>query len=192
MKYKALVSILFTAILAGCGSTQTAQESEPQLPQTNIPDWVFNPFSEKGLAVASCVEYSENFNIDRNQAEMQARIQLMQSLDSKVSVLEKSYQKINKGDAGNQSAGSFEQIAKTIADGKLQMAVTEKTTIVDIAGKPQMCVLMSMPTKAMSEMFDGILDQTDAPISPDDKAAMYKEFMAQKAEKALESQTITQ
>ena len=193
MKKQLLSATIVTLLLSGCATQESgkvaAQESINIKPTNAIPGWVMNPVSANGYAASNCVAFSGNFSVDRNHAVSLARNTLAQNMDLKASVLEKTYQKMDSA-AGTTSTGtSFEQVAKQISSVSIKQSQVEKVEIVNIAGTDQVCALVTIPKVASEKIFDNVI--ATGSIDPDDKDALYKEFISQKTTNELESQVQT-
>ena len=187
MKKSLLSAAMLAVLMTGCASQNTA----PVQPTTNndssaqLPAWVMSPASANGYAASNCVTATGNFSVDRNHAVSLSRNTLAQNMQTKASVLEKTYQKMDSA-AGNTSTGtSFEQAAKQVASVSLQKSQVEQIAVVKIAGVDQVCALVTMPKVETEKVFN-VLANAAGPIDPTDKEALYKEFMSQKTAKELE------
>lgn len=187
MKHKVIITLISLLTLSGCANEHNSENTKKveTNPVNSVPSWVLNPTSANGFSASNCVIASGNFSVDRNHAISLARNTLAQNLETKVSVLEKSYQKINNSIDGKTSGTSFEQISKKITNTSIKKSHVEQVSLVEIAGVEQVCALVMMPLNETEMMFDRALP---ADIDPTDKASLYKEFTRQKVAKALEKQ----
>lgn len=193
MKKQLLSATIAMVVLSGCATQEsgktTTQASTNAKSDNAIPEWVMNPASANGYAASNCVSFSGNFSVDRNHAVSLARNTLAQNMDLKASVLEKTYQKMDSA-AGSTSTGtSFEQVAKQISSVSIKQSQVEKVDMVKIAGTDQVCALVTIPKVESEKAFDNVI--ATGSIDPDDKDALYKEFISQKTTKELESQVKT-
>ncbi|MEZ9853601.1 hypothetical protein AB4347_06090 [Vibrio breoganii] len=179
-------SVLLSATLVGC-STNSEKASATIEANSAVPVWVLNPSSANGLAASQCVEISGNFSADRNHAVALARNTLAQNIDVNVSVLEKTYQQLNLSADQNTTGSSFEQIAKQISNTSIQKSQVEQVALVTVMSKEQVCALVVIPTIESEKMFNEVVNNTGS-INPDDRTAMYKEFVKQKTAEELQSQ----
>lgn len=191
MNKKLLSATLFAVMLSGCASNGNDQvEVKPAVTAPAMPSWVLNPASANGFAASNCVQSSGNFSVDRNHAVSLARNTLAQNMDLKANVLEKSFQKMGNSAGMTTTGTSFEQVAKQITSVSLQNSQVEQVALVDIAGVPQICALVTIPKVASEKLFDKAM-ATQTMIDPSNKAALYKEFVSQKTAKELEQQVET-
>ncbi|WP_206744451.1 hypothetical protein, partial [Salinivibrio sp. PR5] len=126
-------------ILSGCTNKHNYENTEKVEinPVNSVPNWILNPTDANGFSSSNCVVYSGNFSVDRNHAISLARNTLAQNLDTKVSILEKSYQKINDSIDRKLSGSSFEQISKKVTNISINKSQIEQISIVKIAGVEQ-------------------------------------------------------
>ncbi len=190
MKYQYLSIMVSSVLLAGCAGQSSTTDVAQISTNTdgNIPAWILTPSSANGYAASSCVEDSGHFSIDRNHAVSLARNTLAQNLETKVSVLEKNYQKMNDSAGIKTSGSSFEQIAKQITSVSLQKSQVEQVALVNINDIAQVCALVVMSKTESDEVFNSVVSANSS-IDPKNKAALYKEFVAQKTVKELEAQS---
>ncbi|MDD1780822.1 hypothetical protein LRP49_06365 [Enterovibrio sp. ZSDZ35] len=184
MKKNILAALIAVTAVAGCASNSSSSSSAPQ--DNGVPSWIHKPLSSKGVAVASCVEYSGSYNADYNYAEMEGRTRLMRSFESRVSNLQKTLKSQSRQEAGVVNTAQFEDAAKNVVNGKLKSAFIEDSALVSIFGKDQVCLLMTMPSQETKEIFNELTEESQN-ISPDDRDAMYQEFLAERAEADLDS-----
>lgn len=195
MKKNVLYAAVIATLMTGCATqesnnTATAPATNAVANVADIPEWVLNPSSANGFAASNCVKYTGNFSVDRNHAVSLTRNALAQNMDLKANVLEKTYQKMDSASGETSTGTSFEQIAKQITSVSLQKSQIEKVKIVNIAGVPQVCSLVTIPKVESEKAFTNMVNSS-GPIDPSDKAALYKEFMSQKTTAELEQQVKT-
>jgi hypothetical protein len=171
-----------TAVLAACGSTT------PEDLNKNIPDWVLNPIVEDGIASATCVSASNNMTTDKAQAQALARVELAQTINTKVKALDKVYQERIDVDGQSQVGSTFTSVSKQLTDQSLNGARVIKTSYANFNGKNQLCVMVSLGASSTKELFDNILKDSQRPVSMDQEKVLYQEFKAHKAQQELEAE----
>lgn len=184
-KTNVFATAVLAMTLAGCASNDANQANNSNI--TNMPEWVMNPVSANGFAASNCVESSGNFSIDRNHAISLTRNTLAQNMQLKASVLEKSYQKMESASGMTTSGTSFEQVAKQVTSVSLTKSQVEKVAIVNIAGKDQVCALVTIPKVEAEQQFKAAMMKVPG-MNPMTQDHLYKEFVSQKTAKELEAQ----
>lgn len=195
---KTLLTLSLAGLLAACSSqpqptvVQQQQQINVGIQQVtgnttdNAPGWVFNPASEKGLAAASCVDWSGNMAVDKPQVIAAARADLSQQIQVKASVLDKLYNRKVQAADGSSVGASFEQVSKQVASETLVGSTPEEIAMARIDGKKYLCALVVLDQTR--ETFDALVDASKRTIDPQSKAALYEEFRAQKAMQELEAE----
>ena len=188
MKRQLGISLAATLLLSACA----ASEKEDKLVETNygydVPEWVLMPSFQSGLAAASCINASNNFNIDKRHAEAGARSALAQSINVKASVMDRSYSRLNNSEAGTQTGETFETVAKSISEVRMQRSQIAKVGMGNVNGQPQVCAMAVIDESLVANIFEDVVAQAGMPIDPQDEAAMYEEFRTQKAMTELEQE----
>lgn len=199
---KTLLTLSLAGLLAACSSQPqqtTAQQQAQQQAQTNqavqrvtgdvsdnVPSWVFNPRSDKGLAASACVDWSGNMAVDKPQSIAAARADLTQQIQIKASVLDKLYNRKLQAEGGSSVGATFEQVSKQVASETLVGSIPEEMAMARIDGKKYLCTMMVLDET--KETFEALVDASKRTIDPQSKAALYEEFRAQKAMKELEAE----
>tara|TARA_B100001105_G_C22371520_1_gene435288 strand:+ start:254 stop:817 length:564 start_codon:yes stop_codon:yes gene_type:complete len=169
---------LIALTMAACSSTGSSQ--------SGIPEWVLAPQVENGIASTECVESSNNFTVDRNMATSLARASLVQQINLKVQVMDKTY--IERVDASGDSVtgGAFSSVSRQIANLSIQGAEMTKSDIVKIGEVPNVCVQVALNPERTQMLLDEIVAQSGRELEMDDQKVLYQEFKAYKAQQELE------
>ena len=185
MKIKlVLFTIMTTCLLSACGDKDVPVE--PAKPA--VPDWVFNPYVEDGIASSQCIPSSGNFSVDRSAAIAQARADLAQQINSKVSAMAKTYQERIDTAGGTQIGSNFTNVSKQVANQTLVGSRPQKVEYVELDEKKNVCVLVTLGGSTTKKIFDEVLNQSGASVQPSQKDILYQEFKAHKAQKELEKE----
>ncbi|QIZ78383.1 hypothetical protein [Ferrimonas lipolytica] len=184
------IAALVAVAVSGCSSTSNEKaDIQEQFNKTdNVPEWVFSPAEENGLASATCVPWSGNMQIDKSQAVTAARADLAQQIELRVSVMDKNYARKSDTTAGIETAGTFENVVKTVTAQRLNGAMAKHVSFATIDSAKQLCALVTMNPTKTQELFDALLISAKADVDPQSKAAMFEEFKAQKAQQELEAE----
>ncbi|WP_246029013.1 hypothetical protein [Parashewanella tropica] len=182
---KSIMTLSLLLCLSACKSTSTT-ESKPLHNDDSVPSWVLQPTLEHAFASSSCVPWSGSLSIDKAQAVAAARADLTQQIKLKSAVLDKLYQRKIEHEQATNVGGTFEQVSKQVAEQNLVGTKPEKVAFAKLDNVKQLCVLVSMP--APKKAFDELVSLSGKKLDPTSKQALYEEFKAQKAMKALESE----
>ncbi|MEE4244651.1 MAG: hypothetical protein V2I33_04525 [Kangiellaceae bacterium] len=177
------------SLLSACGGKKTMpQVVEPAAP--SLPDWVLNPYVEDGIASSQCMPYSGNMSVDRSAGIANARADLAQQISLKVNAMSKTYQERIDTVGGTQMGTNFSAVSKQVASQNLVGSRPQKVEFVDIDGKKNLCVLVTLGGSTTKKIFDEIINQSGAAVNlkPNQKDILYQEFKAHKAEKQLDAE----
>lgn len=173
-------------MLGGCSSNQ-----EPLVDTQigDIPQWVINPEVDDGIAATECVYYSGNFSIDKQQALTNARMNLAQQIQVKVSAMDKSYrEKVQAG--GKPIVGyTFTSVSKQLTKQNLVGITTKKLDLININDDTNLCMMVVVGEEGTKEIFNSLLNGTG--ISAKNKDILYQEFKAKKAHEELDNEMIS-
>lgn len=161
---------------------QKPEANEPALP--DLPEWLMNPFVEDGLAAATCVNFSGDFETDRLEAVNAARNDLAKQIDVKVAAMEKVYREKTTEGANSKSGALFKTVARTLTEARLQGARPRKQQFISIDGKRKLCVMVTLGGK--NDLFNKILQNAKVNVKPDEKEKLKKEFEMKKAEEDMD------
>ena len=188
MKRQLGVSLVSALLLSACAASEKEAEQLDTNHGFDVPEWVMVPSVLGGLAAASCVNASNNFNIDKRHAEAGARSALAQSINVKASVMDRSYSRLNRSESGTQTGETFETVAKSISDVRMQRSQITNVGMGKVNGQSQVCAMAVIDESLVASLFDDVVKQAGVPIDPQDEAAMYEEFRTQKAMSELEQE----
>ena len=171
-----LICLFFITFLVGCSSQSVETTSIGE-----IPTWILNPQTKDGIAVSACVSFSGNMSIDRQHALANARGSLAQRIETRVSVMDKTYRnKIsNPHEKTAQSDMTFSSVNKQVTHQTLNGTTVLKTDIVKIAGKDNLCVLVAIGQNTTKNIFNQLIEKSKRPVSNEQKDLLYQEFKAQ-------------
>lgn len=178
-----LISLSAVAFLAGCSSQSVEQTSVGE-----IPTWILNPQVKDGIAVSECVTWSGSMSIDKQQAIANARASLAQRIETRVTVMDKSYRDKVEVEGAVQSGSTFSSVTKQITDQTLNGTTALKTDIAKIAGKDNLCVLVAIGQESTKALFDELVEKSGRPMTTPQKDLLYDEFKTQKAEAQLDAE----
>lgn len=179
---KNFVTASLALILVACGSAPV-EESKT----VNIPSWILNPTIENGLAATECVNFSGNMNIDKTQAVASARANLTKQINVKVKAMDKTYSR--KTEAGDKLVTSnvFETVSKQLAEQALVGTRPEKVEILEVVGKQQLCVMVTLKPTVTEKLFKDIIKDSGQNVAAQDEAILFEEFKAHKSQQELEN-----
>lgn len=185
MKIKTkILSLSMLALLTACSSNQPEESTSIG----KIPSWVLSPEVEDGIAVSECVLYSGSLSIDKQQAVANARASLAQRIETKVSVMDKSYKDKVTIDSNVQTGSTFSSVSKQISSQTLRGTNPMKVDIININEKDNLCVLVAVGQESTKALFDNLVNASGRKMSPKQKDILYQEFKAQKAEDQLDAE----
>lgn len=178
-----LISLSAVAFLAGCSSQSVEQTSVGE-----IPTWILNPQVKDGIAVSECVTWSGNMSIDKQQALANGRAALAQRIETRVSVMDKSYRDKVEVEGAVQSGSTFSSVTKQVTQQTLNGTTALKTDIAKIAGKDNLCVLVAIGQESTKALFEELVEKSARPMTGAQKDLLYKEFKDKKAEDQLDAE----
>lgn len=152
----------------------------------SVPDWVAAPQVKEGLAATSCVAYSGHFDIDKKQAIANARQELVQQISLRVKTLDETYARKTQAAGGAVAGGVFESVSRQVAEETLSGSVPEKVAVLTIAGKEQMCAMVTLQPERTRTLFAQLVSAAKVSLAAQDEAALYEEFKAFKAQERLD------
>lgn len=181
---KTLLGLGCAALLAACASSGPAPE-QAQQSSSELPVWVLNPYIEDGFASAQCVPYSGNMSIDRQLAVANARTDLAQQLETKVAALDKVFRERTDVSSGVSSGSTFSSVSKQLAQQTLIGTRPERVDFVEIDGKKNLCVMLTMGREKTLSLFDNMLQASERQVQPDTREVLLQEFKGVEAQKDL-------
>jgi hypothetical protein len=162
----------------------TACASGPSGKSANYPSWVMVPSIEDGIAAAACVPASGNITTDRAQATSQGRVDLAQQINIQVRAMDKTYLDKVETNGKLTSGSTFSQVSRQLTEQSLTGSRVTKAAFAN--EDKEFCVLVTLGASSTKELFDQIIKQSAAPLSPKDEDILYQEFNAQKAQEEMD------
>jgi len=185
MKTK-IIGVTCAVLMTACASTERATDTQQsQQGAGGLPQWVMNPYIDDGFASAQCVPYSSNMSIDRQLAVANARTDLAQQLETKVAVLDKVFRERTDVSSGVSSGSTFSSVAKQLTQQTLIGTRAERVEFVEIDGKKNLCVLVTMGRDKTLALFDNMLAASERQVQPDTREVLLQQFKGAQAQQEL-------
>ncbi|WP_288363213.1 hypothetical protein [uncultured Spongiibacter sp.] len=183
---KKIIGVTCAVLMTACASTeQAADTQQSQQGAGGLPQWVMNPYIDDGFASAQCVPYSSNMSIDRQLAVANARTDLAQQLETKVAVLDKVFRERTDVSSGVSSGSTFSSVAKQLTQQMLIGTRAERVEFVEIDGKKNLCVLVTMGRDKTLALFDNMLAASERQVQPDTREVLLQQFKGAQAQQEL-------
>ena len=183
---KKIIGVTCAVLMTACASTeQAADTQQSQQGAGGLPQWVMNPYIDDGFASAQCVPYSSNMSIDRQLAVANARTDLAQQLETKVAVLDKVFRERTDVSSGVSSGSTFSSVAKQLTQQMLIGTRAERVEFVEIDGKKNLCVLVTMGRDKTLALFDNLLAASERQVQPDTREVLLQQFKGAQAQQEL-------
>jgi hypothetical protein len=183
---KKIIGVTCAVLMTACASTeQAADTNQSQQGAGGLPQWVMNPYIDDGFASAQCVPYSSNMSIDRQLAVANARTDLAQQLETKVAVLDKVFRERTDVSSGVSSGSTFSSVAKQLTQQTLIGTRAERVEFVEIDGKKNLCVLVTMGRDKTLALFDNMLAASERQVQPDTREVLLQQFKGAQAQQEL-------
>jgi hypothetical protein len=183
---KKIIGVSCAVLMTACASTeQAADTQQSQQGAGGLPQWVMNPYIDDGFASAQCVPYSSNMSIDRQLAVANARTDLAQQLETKVAVLDKVFRERTDVSSGVSSGSTFSSVAKQLTQQTLIGTRAERVEFVEIDGKKNLCVLVTMGRDKTLALFDNMLAASERQVQPDTREVLLQQFKGAQAQQEL-------
>ncbi|WP_286695141.1 hypothetical protein [Spongiibacter sp. UBA1325] len=183
---KKIIGVTCSVLMTACASTeQAADTQQSQQGAGGLPQWVMNPYIDDGFASAQCVPYSSNMSIDRQLAVANARTDLAQQLETKVAVLDKVFRERTDVSSGVSSGSTFSSVAKQLTQQTLIGTRAERVEFVEIDGKKNLCVLVTMGRDKTLALFDNLLAASERQVQPDTREVLLQQFKGAQAQQEL-------
>lgn len=184
-----LVMMGIFALIVGCATAPEKEKEAPKVKEESLlPDWVINPTIEGGIAASECTNWTGDISLDKAEAVASARASLAKQIYTRVEAMDKVYKRKVRTEEGSIPGGTFESVSKQVTKQYLKGSRPIKAKIVTIEGKKHFCVMCAMDPTTTRKLFDKIIEQSKAPLSPKDERILYEEFRAQKAHEELEKE----
>ena len=171
-KLSSLIAI--SLLTVGCSSTPENNATDMGI---KIPQWVLNPTVETGLAASSCVTASNSFSMDKSEVASQARVELANQIETRVSSLQEEYStKVSSMGKSNTES----KISITSAQLTSQFLRGSKVVKVDYAQVDKvrnLCAMVILPEEQTKELFSHLLRQAPIKLDPENETLLYLNFM---------------
>lgn len=168
-----LVTSLTVLSLSGCNSVPETNASKMGM---NIPSWVTNPTTEKGLIASSCVVASTNFSMDKKQATISARLELGNQLNTRITSLQEEYSsKVSTDDNVNINT-AFDVTTVQLTDQAIVGSKVKKIDYAQISSQNNLCALVTLSEKNTQELFSKIMKKAPITLSPENETLLYLNF----------------
>lgn len=185
-KTSLLVAGTATLLSACMGSTPTKDTAAAD----PYPSWYYSPSEAipNGLSTASCAAIpGGNMEIARQKALASGRADLANQIETRVKAMVKSYASLATTNEGDNIDETFENVSKQIANQNMSGVRAVKSQRVTDAGKQYFCSLVSLDPAKTQGMIDSLLKATGKSLSSNAESVLRARFMAEKAQKELES-----
>ena len=166
MKTIFLIMLLATVFIATSYSSAKAEVNQPAT-SNKIPQWVFNPVIEDGIAASNCVKLSGNFSVDQKKAIANARVSLAQQVQTRVEALDKTYDSRIDSNDSTTSSSTFTSVSKQLTSETLNGSRPVKFDIATINNVDHYCTLVALTPDAVEVLFKHVIDKTRLKIDPE-------------------------
>lgn len=166
--------IALSVITTGCNSTQKNNASEMGM---TIPQWVLNPAVENGLAASSCVTASNSFAMDKSQASTQARTELANQIETRVSSLQEEYSTKVSSMGNTNSESKFSITTAQLTDQYLRGSKVVKVDYAEMNSVKNLCTMVTLSAEKSKELFSQLLKQAPIKLDPENETLLYLNFM---------------
>jgi hypothetical protein len=192
IRSRALGFLGVVTVVAGCASNPpppTPVAAAPQAPTSPYPDYVLNPVIENGLASAPCVPLpAGNIGAAQKHATANGRADIAMQIGAKVKAMDKTYDRIANTNEGASTGGTFESVSKQVTEQHLQGVRAVKFDPVTDGDKRLLCALITLSPEYTDSLFKGLVKQAGVNLAPDSESVLREQFMAWKAEKAMDEE----
>ncbi|QUN06418.1 hypothetical protein KDN34_02840 [Shewanella yunxiaonensis] len=182
---KNIIYIWLFTLLGACNSTP-APQTKPLADNDSVPNWVFTPTQENGLASSSCVAWAGNMAAARAQAIANAKADLTLQIETRAKVLDKVINSQQQNNQQMESHSSFTQVSKQVAQQSLIGAIPKEVVFAQIDNQKQLCAFVILENS--KNIFDKLINQASVSIDPQSEQALFKEFQMKKTIEELESE----
>ncbi len=172
-------------MLGGCNSTPVSQSTALE-PNDVVPDWVYFPAYENGLAASNCVMWSGHMSAARAQAIASAKADLALQIETRAQVLDRVVTSQQQNGLETNAQSSFTQVSKQVAQQSLNGAIPKEIAFARIDGQKQLCAFVVLENS--KNIFDNMVNQAGMSLDPQSEQALFKEFQLQKTVKELEAE----
>lgn len=177
MDGKAPLSLAWLLVLAlGCASLGGGGE----------PDWVMNPDSEGGLVDTQCVPAGPPLSVLKSQAIALARAELGRQLSSRITVLDKSRQEVRSSGESQVSNQSYSATSEQFVEQAISGARPARVEYVELRGEEHLCAMVRLGPDQTRRLYEQIRNASGDSLGPDDDAALWREFQAERSQNRLE------
>jgi len=144
-----------------------------------VPEWTLDPEIEGGIAVSECVESSDDFSRDKEEAVALARASLAKQIKSRVETMDKTYKR-KIGSEKTQSNGSvFEAVSEQVTNRYVKGAQIRKVDQVSYNNIKHLCVKCGLDPKATERLFASLVEQSEVDLTTEEKRILYEKFQTQ-------------
>ena len=175
------------ALMAACTGAPTKEETAAADP---YPEWYYSPSSAlpNGLSTASCAAIpGNNIDIARQKTLTTGRADLANQIESRVKAMAKQYASVTTTNEGDAIDETFENVTKQVANQSLSGVRAIKSQRVTDNGKQYFCSLVGLDPAQTQAMIDSMLKVGAKGLSSDQESVLRARFLAEKAQKELES-----
>lgn len=176
---KVFTGFLFVALTA-CGGNSTKNLLG------DLPDWVFSPSIENGMAASSCVPWSGNLSIDRDQATAEARNEMTRQIELKATSFNKTYGSKTTVAGGTNVGATFEKNARQFAQASIRGSKRVKGGLFAIENQKQFCVMVAINPEQSEAIFKQLVKTSGAQLNSNDERVLSEQFKAWKGQQELE------
>lgn len=172
-------------LLTGCGKkTPPLQEQDPTL-----PDWIYTPQVDNGLAESACVDAVGSMTMQRNRAASQARQQLASTLGVQVQGYLTDYQRaITTEEDGTSTGETFESVTRQVVNERLVGSRVVEAGHFTLEDKRQFCVLLAVSQPEVMEMVEAAQSAAGLEDDPLTQSQLRERYFSDQALQSLDRQ----
>ncbi|MBQ4857750.1 hypothetical protein [Pseudoalteromonas sp. MMG007] len=168
-----------SVLISGCSSTPKSNASDMGI---KIPSWVLNPTAESGLIASSCVVASNSFAMDKAEATMHARTELVNQLDSRIASLQEQYSEKTTNPDESVSQSKLLNTTTQFTEQALRSSKVIKVDYAQMGEQKNLCALVTVTEEAAQSLFKQVIKKAPVKLSPENETLLYLNFI--KAENA--------
>ena len=137
-----LVSLVFLALIVGCGGPKQKASTVPKI---DVPDWYSDPPRDDDRLIGVATATSQDLQTAVDKAKQDGRVEIARQLDVRIAGLSKRFVEETGLDEDAELLGSFTQVSKTVVSDSLSGTRQSKQKIDREGGTYRAYVLMEMP-----------------------------------------------